>query len=136
MVLAPYCREGDIRITWGNVTNEGGVEICMNEVWSRVCSNNWDQQDTSVVCRQLGYSEYGKNKSHLHNFNNYYFVMIGYGVQSVGNEAVQVFLSNVSCRGNEAEITDCRYDRSAIVSCSNNQYAGVNCNFDTARKHF
>ena len=64
--------------------------------------------------------------------------MIGSGVQSqfeVGNEPVQVFLSNVTCRGNETEITDCQYDRSAIVSCSNNQYAGVYCNFDTARKH-
>ena len=42
-----------------NISN-GRVEICLNGIWSSVCSNAWDQIDTGVVCTQLGYGSEGK----------------------------------------------------------------------------
>lgn len=49
-----------LRIADGRTVNEGRVEICFNETWGTICNNYWDQLDANVVCRSLGYSEYGE----------------------------------------------------------------------------
>ena len=37
----------------GASNSEGRVEICLNDEWGTVCDRNWDDDDASVVCRQL-----------------------------------------------------------------------------------
>lgn len=37
----------------------GRVEVCHERRYQTVCVNSWDNQDASVVCRQLGFSPYG-----------------------------------------------------------------------------
>ena len=53
------CSLGGLRLVGANIPNEGRVEICMNNEWGTVCDNNWDSNDATVVCRQLGYSVTG-----------------------------------------------------------------------------
>ena len=38
----------------------GRVELCENGSYITLCSDNWRDKDASVVCQQLGFSQYGK----------------------------------------------------------------------------
>ena len=77
--LTATCTEGDIRLGVGNLTefyasiNEqepyyfikdelarGRVEVCIEERYGSVCDDQWDNEDASVACSQLGFSYYGK----------------------------------------------------------------------------
>ena len=55
------CRDGDVRLSGGSHYRVGYVEVCRNQQWGRVCDDGWDKRDSTVVCRQLGFSEEGIN---------------------------------------------------------------------------
>ena len=52
------CEDGDIRLMNGSTPSsyEGRVEVCFSGVWGTICNDDWDSQDATVVCRELGIS--------------------------------------------------------------------------------
>ncbi len=39
--------------------NEGLVLMCLDDLWSMIDQNSWDNQDAQVACRSLGYPTLG-----------------------------------------------------------------------------
>lgn len=48
-----------MRLVGGTNYREGTVEVCRRQQWGRVCDDEWDEQDSAVVCRQLGLADEG-----------------------------------------------------------------------------
>ena len=43
-----------MRLVGGSDAKEGRVEICRDNVWGTVCNDMWRDDNTHVVCTQLG----------------------------------------------------------------------------------
>ena len=54
-----HCADGDVRLSGGDYYLEGRVEVCRNKQWGKVCDDEWDERESDVVCRQLGFSAEG-----------------------------------------------------------------------------
>ena len=55
----------------------GRVEYCINETYYGICADDWGYVHASVVCRQLGFSEYGtktmpQQQTHLDVYESIY----------------------------------------------------------------
>ena len=60
IAILEACQHGEVRLRGTSSTSEGRVEICVRQSWTTICNVYWDNRDASVLCRQLGFSPYGK----------------------------------------------------------------------------
>lgn len=64
MLCPDVCEHGLVRLdSEVPVGLSGTVQLCVDGVWTGVCGEGWSALEASVVCRELGYSEYSK---HIH----------------------------------------------------------------------
>ena len=73
MYFTVGCTEGEVRLAGGANYTEGRVEICLNNQWGTICSSNWNNSESVVVCKQLKLSSTGKYKRlYLMTFKTYF----------------------------------------------------------------
>ena len=76
-----------------------------------MCDDGWDNKDSDVVCRQLGFK--GVNKTRV---KAYY-----------GEGSGTILLGNVQCTGKEAYIWECSHSGWNVDYCGHNEDVGVEC---------
>ena len=47
------CTAGDMRLTGGESSIEGVVEVCVDGTWTLVGLDSWDDRDANVVCQNI-----------------------------------------------------------------------------------
>ena len=62
--LYSNCTTGTVRLVDGPTSYQGRVEVCVNNVWGTIFQEEWDEKDGNVVCKQLGYQQYGNYYDH------------------------------------------------------------------------
>ncbi|XP_071851983.1 receptor-type tyrosine-protein phosphatase mu-like isoform X2 [Apostichopus japonicus] len=100
-----------IRLVKGTTHLEGRVEIYHNGQWGTVCGKYWDNNDVSVACRQLGYSDTG----------------IATGNANYGKGSGPIWLENIACCGGEDSIDHCGNSGWGQHNCGHNLDAGMRC---------
>ena len=77
-MFSATCTEGDVRLGIGTFTDfytsiaefeeyyfikdelaRGRIEVCVGGRYGTISDANWDNEDASVICSQLGFSHYG-----------------------------------------------------------------------------
>ena len=103
-----------IRLANGKNEKQGRVEVYWNNQWCTVCDDLWDDNDATVICKQLGYSR-GSTRGYARV--SAYF----------GEGSGLILLDNVNCNGRESNIFDCRYRNFSEHDCEHHEDAGVVC---------
>ncbi|XP_028407342.1 deleted in malignant brain tumors 1 protein-like [Dendronephthya gigantea] len=89
----------------------GRVEVFYHGQWGTICEDGWDLRDARVACRQLGYQD----------------ALRALQSREVPSGSGQIWLSYVSCTGNEQNITSCSHRGWGRNYCSHNEDAGIEC---------
>ena len=55
IIFKKDCEEGAVRVVGGDGKSYGTVEVCINGFWGLITDNSWDDKDSVVICRQLGF---------------------------------------------------------------------------------
>ena len=105
MIIVP------IRLAGRNLHNQGRVEVYHNGEWGTVCDDGWDNTDATVVCRQLGF----------------YSSVRAYGSAQYGQGTGPIWLSRLSCFGNESSLFECGQLSVAAKNCTHSNDATVRC---------
>jgi len=110
-----------VRLVDGPNPYTGRVEVYISTGglgrWGTICDDNWDIQDATVVCHELGYTYAVGAPLNAHH----------------GEGTGPVWLSNVQCFGNESEILACVHDGIDNHGCFHNKDASAECSCTYAR---
>uniref|UniRef100_A0ABM0H1S3 Deleted in malignant brain tumors 1 protein-like n=1 Tax=Saccoglossus kowalevskii TaxID=10224 RepID=A0ABM0H1S3_SACKO len=101
--------ENAIRLVGGSSAHEGRVEVWYDGQWGTVCDDDFGTSDARVICLELGYP----NED---------------GTESFGPGSGPIWLSHLSCLGNEASVFECHNDGLFNhLDCDHSEDAGVRC---------
>ena len=100
-----------VRLNGGTNKLEGRLEILYQGIWGTICDDGWDYIDTTVVCKELGFSS-----------------GITVSQNQFGSSSGPVWLRKVACVGNESKLSHCMHSGAGIIgNCSHSQDVGVRC---------
>lgn len=108
-----FCTD-NVRLVDGGSQCAGRVEVLHRGQWGTVCDDNWNLKAAAVVCRQLGC---GEAVDALHHSQ--------FGSGSKLN--LSIWMDDVSCKGSESTLKNCRSATFGEYDCDHDREAGVVC---------
>ncbi|KAM4736755.1 scavenger receptor cysteine-rich domain-containing protein DMBT1-like [Anableps anableps] len=104
-----------VRLLTGPSRCSGRVEVYYNQTWGTVCDDDWDMNDTEVVCRELG-------------CDRAYDAPVG---AHFGPGAGSILLDNLVCSGSESSLSECAHNGFGLQNCVHAEDAGALCESKT-----
>lgn len=106
-----------IRLLGGKTTNEGRLQIKIDNKWGTICNYGWDIKDAALVCHQLGMT---LNPDDWNLERN--------EIPSAGITE-SIILSNVQCDDYDVDITKCKSEKFMDFenSCTHDNDVGLRC---------
>lgn len=99
----------------------GVVEVTLFGQSGRICSDNWDDDDALVLCRNNSYSK----GIAYHHTDNEFAPLLRRG---------PFWMVNVSCTGTEKSLDECKFeDRFRQGNCTSRNSAAVLCYNDNGK---
>ena len=113
---------GNLRLTGGSNYKMGRIEIFIepNNTWGTVCSDGWDDQDTQVVCRQLG-------------FGTASTAFLGFSPSAPLH--VPIWLDNLNCNGSESRLIECQHKGLGNHNCDHDKDVFITCEEKSNKFH-
>ncbi|PIK50758.1 putative deleted in malignant brain tumors 1 protein-like [Apostichopus japonicus] len=100
-----------VRLVSGRGSYEGRVEVFMKGEWGTIDEDPWDDNDATVVCRQLGFP----------------FGGVGFKGAHFGQGTGPIWIDDVNCEGQEANLLHCSHNTDTRED-SHAEDVGVACN--------
>ena len=113
------CNTGEARLassTSNSNSSEGRLELCINNAWGTVCEDRFGNEDAAVACSQI--SGYSRQEASVVTRD---FSTMGQG---------PIFLSDLNCIGDEANLLACMREDNLIVgqhNCNHSRDVAIRC---------
>ncbi|XP_040594278.1 scavenger receptor cysteine-rich type 1 protein M130-like [Mesocricetus auratus] len=108
------CLEGadlSLRLVDGVSKCSGRLEVKFQEEWGTVCDDFWDTHDAAVVCKQLGCPT----------------AVTAIGRVNASEGSGPIWLDDMSCKGDESALWECKHQEWGNHNCNHREDAGVTC---------
>ena len=99
-----------MRLEDGVANFTGRVEVLYNGEWGTVCSDEFDENDAAVVCRQAGYGP-----------------PIRYWIDPSHRRHGRIWLDDLECLGTENTLSECRSSSWGDTNCDHTQDIFIEC---------
>ncbi|XP_012937884.1 deleted in malignant brain tumors 1 protein [Aplysia californica] len=97
----------------------GLVRVTYLGIEGTICSDGWDDADANVLCRHLGFD---KGTAYNHYKPGF----------TIDASEGPFWLSEISCFGNETDLTSCPHSGlGSVTHCRNDHFAGAFCSDDS-----
>ncbi|XP_056391205.1 CD5 antigen-like isoform X2 [Hyla sarda] len=102
----------EVKLVGGSNPCEGRLEVKIGGEWGTVCEDDWDEKNTDVLCRHMGCVPESGGEARVSSF---------------GAGSGTVWLTSVTCNGQEETLNQCKYSVESGDICSHKKDIGVIC---------
>ena len=104
------CNNVGLRLEDSATNYSGRVEILYDGEWGTVCSDEFDENDAVVVCRQAGYGP-----------------PVRYWIDPSHRRHGRIWLDDLQCDGTEDTLSECQSSNWGDTNCDHTQDIFVEC---------